>query len=149
MSRTNERVSRVRTRMGERRVLAEAVLVAAAIRLGLFVASFPTVRHAVETVSRPSGAVDDSVSVDRIGRSVTTAGRYVPRTTCLVEALTARTLLGRYGHPADLRIGVRREEEGGEHGRFGAHAWVESAGEIVVGGASRSEFVRLPPLDED
>jgi len=144
----NERLGRVRTRIGKWRLLAEAVLVAAAVRLGLSVASFRTVRHAVETVSRSSGTVDDSVSAGRIGRSVTTASRYVPGTTCLVDALTARALLSWYGHPADLRIGVRRREEG-EPGRFGAHAWVESAGEVIVGGEPRSEFVPLPPLDED
>lgn len=148
MSRASERLSRARTRIGERRVLAEAFLLIGAVRVGLWVASFRAVHRAVETLVRSSETIDSSVSIDHIVRAVKTAGRYVPGTTCLVEAMATRVLLGRYDHPAELRIGVRREDR--EAGQFGAHAWVESAGEVVIGGGENlSEFVRLPPLDDD
>jgi hypothetical protein len=54
---------------------------------------------------------------------------HIPGATCLTEALAALMLLGHFGLPADLRIGVARGEGGG----LTAHAWVEVEGEIVMG----------------
>jgi len=48
-----------------------------------------------------------------------------------------------HGHPADVRIGVVKNETGG----LIAHAWVESDGRVVVGDSSDlSRYARLPPL---
>lgn len=69
---------------------------------------------------------------DRIRRvrcAVTTASRYVPRTTCLTRALTALDLLHRQRLPGELRIGVAK----GPGGRLEAHAWVEHDGAVVIG----------------
>jgi hypothetical protein len=43
--------------------------------------------------------------------------------SCLVKSLTLWWLLRREGIPADLRIGIRKENE-----KFEAHAWVERDG---------------------
>lgn len=60
----------------------------------------------------------------RLAALVASAARHHLRpTTCLTRALTLQALLRRQGHPADLRIGVRRED-----GALRAHAWVEHAG---------------------
>lgn len=62
--------------------------------------------------------------------TVMIVSRYVPRATCLTQALTAQILLKRYGHPAELKIGVAR----GKAGELQAHAWVTSDGVVIIGG---------------
>lgn len=51
------------------------------------------------------------------------------RRPCLTKALAARLLLTERGYATDLRIGVRR----GADGSLQAHAWLEHAGDIVIG----------------
>jgi hypothetical protein len=46
--------------------------------------------------------------------------------SCLAKSLTLWWLLGRDGIPADLRIGIRKENE-----EFEAHAWVERDGHAL------------------
>ena len=67
------------------------------------------------------------------------ASRYVPGATCLVRALAAETLLRKYGHDACLRIGVSKNSSQ----VLLAHAWVESEGQVVIGG---EEAGGLTPL---
>ena len=67
------------------------------------------------------------------------AARFVPDATCLPQALAAEAILRRRGHPADLRLGVSRGDDGVE-----AHAWVESYGRVIVGDG---DLDRLEPLE--
>lgn len=70
------------------------------------------------------------VSTARIAWAVDVVERLAGgRRNCLVAALAARALLGRYGHRSQLGIGVRR----GEDGHLRAHAWVETDGTVLVG----------------
>jgi hypothetical protein len=127
---------------GDRLLVLEAVLLLAVVRLGFFVSSFRAVRDATGSIP----ATGRGRSLDRVVECVDAACRYVPGTTCLVTAVSAQALLGRYGHRTTLRIGVRRAT--GDRSGIEAHAWVESDGEVVVGGdESPAEFVPLPPLD--
>jgi hypothetical protein len=68
----------------------------------------------------------------------------VPHATCLPQALAAASLLAHAGHEAELHIGVKKNTKG----KLEAHAWVESAGRIVVGDLpwGLEEYTRLPPL---
>jgi hypothetical protein len=78
---------------------------------------------------------------------VRVTSRFVPVANCLPQAMTTQILLGRYGHPATLRIGVGHNEAG----NFQAHAWVESYGAVVIGGTEdqiKQEFVALPAFKE-
>jgi hypothetical protein len=50
--------------------------------------------------------------------------------TCLIKALAGRSLLARYGYPATLRIGIKRDAAG----QFTSHAWLEQNGCAVLGG---------------
>jgi hypothetical protein len=65
--------------------------------------------------------------------------------TCLTEAVVAQVMLARRGHPATLRIGVARSEEG----RFEAHAWVESGGRVMIGGHELGRYAPLAALEAD
>jgi hypothetical protein len=81
-------------------------------------------------------------TVERIAWAVRAAGRFIPgASNCLVRALATQTLLGRFGYRSDLRIGVRK----GPDGRFGAHAWLESGGAVVIGEFEIDQFVPLAP----
>src|SRR5579862_7931274 len=112
----------------ERRLLIEAAALLAAIRLGLWVLPFQTLRRLLAKIT--AGTPASVHHPDRIAVQVMAAGRCWPGAhTCLSEALATQVLLGRYGHQALLRIGVRKDEQGG----LSAHAWVENQGRVVIG----------------
>jgi len=103
-------------------------------------------RHLVARAAQGGSELQeaDDVFVDRIVLAVTVASRYVPKATCLTQALATQVLLARRGHSVHLRIGVARSETG----EFQAHAWVECYGRVVIGGADAPvRFTPLPPLD--
>lgn len=77
----------------------------------------------------------------QILRAVAAAGRAVPASNCLSEALTAWVLLSRGGYDPLLRIGVSTGE------KFTAHAWVESDGVIVFGGNADHDYHPLQGPD--
>lgn len=117
----------------------EAWLLLLAARLGLRVTSFARVRAGARRLARrrahpvPPGDVDAALA---------TASRAVPRATCLVRALAGAVMLARRGHPASLRIGVAPDRPGAL-----AHAWVESAGAVVVGADGGAEYRPLPAIE--
>ncbi len=65
------------------------------------------------------------VDVAFITRAVHGLGRRL-RLTCLPRSLALCSLLREQGHPAVVRIGVRREA-----GQLLAHAWVELDGDVL------------------
>jgi hypothetical protein len=87
-------------------------------------------------VHRPSPSV---VAPDRIAWAVVVVSSYVPAASCLTQALAAQALLARRGCPAQLQIGVAR----GAHGQLEAHAWVEVAGQAILGGSIRDRYIPL------
>ena len=66
-----------------------------------------------------------------IASNVARVSQFVPKATCLTQAIATLILLNLKNYPATLRIGVARNNEG----RFEAHAWVESEGNVVIGGS--------------
>ena len=74
--------------------------------------------------------VRDRTEIDptRLAWAVCASAAYVPKATCLVRALAAQRLFARYGHDAEVRIGVAKPE-----GRFVAHAWLEYEGAAAIG----------------
>ena len=131
----------------ERWLLVKAALLLAAIRVGLGLLPFQTLRRLLARMAEaPTGWLQESErsSADRIVWAVETAGRHLPRTgTCLTQALAAQVLLARRCHPALLHIGVVK----GEKGQLEAHAWLESQGKIVIGGSELERFTPLVALE--
>jgi hypothetical protein len=126
------------------RLLAEAGLLLAAVRVGLWVLPFATLRRAVRRIGRARrGASPGGVDEARLVWALGAAGRVVPQATCLVRALAAQALLARHGQPSELRLGVAR----GPDGALLAHAWLERSGHVVVGGAVADRYVPLPPIE--
>ncbi|MDQ3648509.1 MAG: lasso peptide biosynthesis B2 protein [Actinomycetota bacterium] len=87
---------------------------------------------------RPPERRADGADPLRVARGVRRAGRLLPGgDNCLVQSIALERMLRRRGHPAELRIGVRRAPEG-----LAAHAWVEHGGRALLeGGLQR--FARL------
>jgi hypothetical protein len=126
----------------ERRLLLAATALLAVVRLGLWALPLRTV-HRLLALSTPMGL--RRAAMRPIGWAVGVGSAYVPHATCLTQALVAQALLRRHGLAGELRIGVGR----GADGAFAAHAWVESEGEIIVGGPRDylAHFVPLPAVD--
>jgi hypothetical protein len=134
----------------EKVLLIEATALLGAIRLGLIVLPFSTLRRILGAVTpmsrdhRRRDDRDDVVARDRIVGVVETVGRSLPAIgTCLTQALAAHVLLRRSGHPSNLRIGVTRNAGGS----FAAHAWLEHEGIILIGGDWHKDYTPMPPLD--
>ena len=90
---------------------------------------------------RTAGALP---SPDRIAWAVECVSRVVPRgNNCLVRALATGIVLKRYGYPSELKIGVMKPAGG----RFEAHAWLESGGNVVIGDFQLDHYVPLAARD--
>jgi hypothetical protein len=119
----------------ERRILVEAAVLLALIRVGLWILPFSILRRSLERYAnrRDTSCHPATPAVHRITRAVMPAAHRLPvPTTCLVRALAADAMLRRRGLVSEVRFGVRRR-----HGRHStppeAHAWVVCDGEIVAG----------------
>lgn len=109
----------------------EAAALLAAVRAGLALLPFATVRRLLARWAPPRDArAPDAEALRRIRAAVERAGRHLPSTTCLVEALAADTMLRRRGYQSVVKFGVRDHAPGR---RLNAHAWVECGDTIVVG----------------
>jgi hypothetical protein len=122
------------------------------IRVGLWTLPFPVMRKLVAKAARPpvqaNGQALDShsssrLSVMQLKWSVQAASRCVPQATCLTQALSLQILMVRRGHDADVHIGVAKDEAG----KFEAHAWVESEGQILIGGVGARRMTPLTTLE--
>lgn len=142
--RERSRIARFRSLpAADRTLFVIALLAIASVRVGLWLTSFRRVRRSLTRIARPTGSPDPTPGeVDRIGWAVRSAARFVPGATCLPQALAAEAILRRRGHPADMRLGVKRGDDGVE-----AHAWVESYGRVIVGDGDLDRFEPLEASD--
>lgn len=82
----------------------------------------------------------DRPTPTRIAWAITAASPLVPGgSNCLLRAIAAGLMLRQYGFDTALMIGVAKVPNGG----LAAHAWLESAGEVVIGGLDLERYVTL------
>jgi hypothetical protein len=110
--------------------------------VALWVLPFKVARRVLARGAKRSPAAH--ATPERIGWAVSAARYFVPKGNCLPQALAAESLLLRHGHPVEFRIGVVKTDRD----RLEAHAWVESAGRLVVGDLTQGlvTYSPLPPL---
>lgn len=120
----------------KRRLFRRALATMALVRAGLWLLPFRTLQKMLAGTRAPA---TQPATPEEIAWATATAARFVPRATCLVQALAAQRLCLRAGHPACLRIGVRRDESS----PFAAHAWLEVDGRVLVGAAEQEQFTPL------
>ncbi len=126
----------------ERLLLARALVLVGAVRIALWVIPFNALQRISTILAQASASSHkpSHFSTERGIWAVQVASGYVPRATCLTQALAAQVLLGFDGIPASVRIGVAKEKAGS----FEAHAWLESGGQILIGGMDAHQ--RYTPL---
>lgn len=132
---------------GDRRLLASTVFLLTAIRLGLWILPFQTLRQILAKITPTTTDLQetDQASMSRVVWAIAVASGCMPGgVKCLARALATQVLLGRRGWRTQIRIGVAK----GEGGQLEAHAWVESQGRIVIGGLKDlGRFSPLPALE--
>jgi hypothetical protein len=113
----------------ERLLLVQAVGWVAVVRVALGVLPYRHVHDIAGRLRTPrSSAIVAMPAIDVIARSVIRSAALVPGASCLVQAIVTSMMLQRRGHRSEVRVGVRRAGAG-----IQAHAWVECAGEVVIG----------------
>ena len=110
------------------------------IRISITIFSFSNVKKISKRFSRQNINHNNKITIKDIIWSVKAASIYVPRATCLTQAITAQILLSRHNHTSKLKIGVTKND------KFVAHAWLEIDDKIVLG-ESEQEYV--PIYDSD
>lgn len=130
----------------ERRLVIRCACVLVAMRLGARLMPVRRLHALVARRARGRGgqASRSHHSAERIAWAVRAAALVIPGATCLPRALTAWMMLRRHGHPAQLRIGIARADGNS----FAGHAWVESDGEIVLGGENGLRYTPMHVVEE-
>jgi hypothetical protein len=129
-------------------LLIQVVALLGAIRLGVWLVPFGTIRRVLGRIARRgslnSSAEEEATAIARVVQAVETAGRHCPAiATCLTQALAAHVLIGRAGYQSDLRIGITRDDRG----KFVAHAWLENNGKVLIGDIGLSNYAPMPVLN--
>jgi hypothetical protein len=113
----------------EKGLLIRALLFVWGAKCGLRLLPFKTMLTLIKKAPIKPGPT--SFPLNQLLGAIDTAGKNVPRTTCLVQAIAGQAFLARYGHQTDLRIGVLKDQS---EKRVKAHAWLESQGLVLLGG---------------
>ena len=88
--------------------------------------------------STPVIAADRPAAIDSFSCAVAAIGVRCGA-TCLEQGVALTLVLAAMRVPARLVIGVDRSGTG-----FGAHAWVESNGRVILGGADAPKYAPMP-----
>jgi hypothetical protein len=127
----------------EKTLLVKVWILLGTTRLCLSVFRFDILRKVLKGISPLVARGYQKFTDDQLVRIVGIASRYVPKATCLTQALTVQLLLKQSGRQASLYIGVN----GVEGGHLNAHAWVESGGKVITGGPNPGDFTSLLTLE--
>jgi len=130
----------------DRRILFQSLFLVVGVRLGLWLLPFRLLyRILLKLESAPFSQSADPAIIDQISWAVGTVSRFVPRATCLTQAMAAKVIFCRKKQPAVLRIGVTKDSRGA----LLAHAWIETNGKIVIGGTESTveRYTELPPFE--
>jgi hypothetical protein len=123
----------------DRRLLMGAAFWLCVYRLALLAVPFRRLAAlGMQQLPKPA----PSAGADKIAWAIRVASRYVPQSTCLVQALAARMMLSRVGLSANLHIGVAMAPAKG----FQAHAWVELGNKVIIGEDASVEYRPLYAL---
>ncbi len=90
-------------------ILLRAVALVCAVRLALWMVPFAKLRQGVAALARPHSRRESGYSVDQLSWAVRAVSRYVPRATCLTQALVLHILLRREGLPSRIQVGVSKD----------------------------------------
>ena len=127
----------------DRALLAEAVWLTAWARLAILALPFRWIgpwlgKHMESTGHGPD--TDNGPLLQRVGWAVNAARRHVPwDAKCLVQAMTARSMLARRGVEGTVYLGLLKTAEG----ELKAHAWLRCGQRIVTGREGHRSFTTV------
>jgi len=112
------------------KVLAlESLYLVILIRLMIWIYPFTVVQTKVQKMARRHDSdIEHVVPCNKLKIMILHSARYVPNSTCLVQALAGYILFSKYGYHPAIKIGVLTE-----NGEFEAHAWLEEDDKVVLG----------------
>ena len=136
------RIARSATRLSrrDRQAALRALLWLLASRAAVRVAPYAAVARLVTRV-RARAPHRDRLAPEQCARAIRRATRLLPGSGCLPQAIAAESFLRREGHDPRLFFGVALSATG----QLDAHAWVENAGQPVVGGETAALYKPLSP----
>lgn len=113
------------------------------VRIMVWMFSFPVVKSKVQKkASRYDPDVKHPVARAKLRIMIMQSARFVPRATCLIQALAGYIMFSKYGYNTSIKIGVLAE-----NGEFEAHAWLEQDEKVVLG-ESEKEFKTILNIDQ-
>jgi hypothetical protein len=113
------------------------------VRIMVWMFSFPVVQSKVQKkASRYDQDAKHPVDRAKLRIMIMQAARFVPRATCLIQALAGYIMFSKYGYNTSIKIGVLAE-----NGEFEAHAWLEQDEKVVLG-ESEKEFKTILNIDQ-
>jgi Transglutaminase-like superfamily len=125
-------------------MLCGALLILARTRLALSILPWRRMRAPVIRSIAPALRTN----ADRLEWAIRATSRFIPRATCLTQALALQRLLAHHGYESRVQIGARNTD-----GHFGAHAWVEHEGGSFLSTAAEltryARFFSWPPSEPD
>ena len=133
----------LRLPFSEKILFIKACTLVGIIRSGLTLLPFITVSNVVRVIGPSIARADKELSEDQLVWAVAAASRFIPKATCLTQALAIQLFLKQSGREAHVHIGV----DDGEGGRLDAHAWVESRGKVLFGGSNLGRYTHLLALE--
>lgn len=134
-------LSFIKLSTADKKLAIESLFWITLVRLMLWLFPFSFVKKSVYNLgskfSRKDQVPDHRITITKIKYMIIGVSKYVPRSTCLVQALAGYILFLRYGYTTMIKIGVLNED-----GIFEAHAWLEHCGNVVLG-ESEKNYVPL------
>jgi hypothetical protein len=132
----------------DKKLFTEACAVHGLARFGLLVLPFKWIAPILGKPTQETSAVSQPEENDlseRVRWAVNAAGRHGPwKSTCLIEAITAKLMLRRRGIPSTLYLGAGRDE----NRKICYHAWLRSGGSVVAGGPIDKAYTVLTTFTE-
>ena len=125
----------------DRGLLVRAFVLVSAVRIGLWVLPYRTVRRLAECPVTPREMTpeEEMRSLRRIVGAVEAMSRRLLGTKpCLTQALAAQRILRQEGIDSTMRIGVAKDGR-----ELLAHAWLERGDRVLIGGG-RSPWLYTP-----
>jgi hypothetical protein len=123
-------------------VIANVTVLLCVARLASVLLPFLTLQRVVNRLAVPRRGIRGNADEKRariVWAARAMGWRLFGNRPCLPQALVVHTYLRRLGYDGQLHIGVALHE-----GDLLAHAWVEEAGQVVIGGGD--SFSKYSPL---